>query len=362
MLPNGSRTDEGSQRVAAGVLNRSGPLSKARHVASSRSTDTDEGLTGRSMKRILFFGEELDHMQMVGQALERAGDTPLQVDFTSSADDLVAQCLAKGYEALLMLLPQPVARGFKVLEQLQRNLPALPIVVLGSGTEPDPDLASRFLLHGAQDFLDREHVDAQALYRALTFSSLRKQHVRSSSKIRGYEVNSDTGESLTKLPGRGEFKQRCAEVLRYCNARRQQVAILLVDLDGYSAVLRELGIEIADQVLKTVSERLRGLLPGTATLGHFGGPIFAVAVPDIGRSKNAVRVAHSIIGAISQPIVAEGRGIGVGCRVGISLAPRHGDELDTLLKNADQAMVLGTPIKRNEYRIFGATTSPSQES
>lgn len=302
------------------------------------------------VRRILICGDDHEDLLVIGQALEGISESPLVVDFTVTSSDVIANCMAKDYDALLMLLPEPVASGFKLLEQLQRNLPALPVVVLAPGS--DAELAARFLLHGAQDFLSRHHSDAHFIRRTLDHARFRKQHMLSSTRARGYEGSSSARDSITGLPSRAQFNKTVSEMLSYCDARGQQAGLFLVDLDGYSAVIRELGIGVGEQLLKTVSERMRGLLPSTATTAHFGGSIFAVAVPDIGGSKNAVRVARSVTGAVAQPVVVEGHGIGIGSRVGISLFPRHGQDLETLIRHADLAMVQDGSLKRNEFRIY----------
>jgi diguanylate cyclase (GGDEF)-like protein len=352
MLNNSSNTDQGSKRASAATIGAAltaAPTNPQR-VPESWKIQADKGLAGMGVRQILICGDDHEDLEVIGQALEGISESPLMVDFIVTSSDVIAHCLSKDYDALLMLLPEPAATGFKLLEQLQRNLPALPVVVLAPGS--DTEMAAHFLLQGAQDFLYRHVSDAHLIRRTLDHARFRKQHVLSSTSARGYDGSISARDSITGLPGRAQFCKTVSELLSYGDARGQQAALLLVDLDGYSAVIRELGVGIGEQLLKIVSERMRGLLPSSAMTAHFGGSIFAVAVPDIGGSKNAVRVARSITGAVAQPVVVEGHGIGIGSRVGISLFPRHGQDLDTLIRNADTAMVHDGSLKRNELRIF----------
>jgi diguanylate cyclase (GGDEF)-like protein len=62
-------------------------------------------------------------------------------------------------------------------------------------------------------------------------------------------------------------------------------------------------------------------------------------------------VALKIIEAVSQPYVLEGQTVSVTSSAGIGIYPIHGEDADTLMKCADQALYEAKRAGKNAYRI-----------
>jgi diguanylate cyclase (GGDEF)-like protein len=120
------------------------------------------------------------------------------------------------------------------------------------------------------------------------------------------------------------------------------LAVLLIDLDRFKDVNTHLGHSGGDELLVQVAERLRRIAPAGSSIARLGGDEFSVVVPVMIPGKQAEKDALSFGKAVRRALgsehVIEGETIAVGGSVGVALYPEHGDNLNTLLYNADAAM------------------------
>jgi diguanylate cyclase (GGDEF)-like protein len=146
-------------------------------------------------------------------------------------------------------------------------------------------------------------------------------------------------DSLTELPNRVLFNDRLDQALAY--ARRQdssRTAVLLLDLDRFKEVNDTLGHHQGDGLLREVGERLRGTLREADTIARLGGDEFALILPLVDDEAAAVRAAERLRAALAEPISLDGVQVQVDASIGIALYPDHGEDRETLVRQADVGM------------------------
>ncbi|HET9768240.1 MAG TPA: MASE1 domain-containing protein [Thermoanaerobaculia bacterium] len=122
--------------------------------------------------------------------------------------------------------------------------------------------------------------------------------------------------------------------------RAHLVALLCVDLDGFKPINDRLGHAAGDYVLREIALRLRGQVRETDTVARLGGDEFVLVLGEMSQAEEALRVAHSLLAAIREPLAWQGEELHVGGSVGVAFYPQHGDAPEALLARADQAMYL----------------------
>ncbi|UZE26085.1 diguanylate cyclase [Pseudomonas sp. B21-056] len=168
-------------------------------------------------------------------------------------------------------------------------------------------------------------------------------------------------DPVTGLYNRHYFKERLETAVAGVIHHATSCAVLFIDLDDFKIVNDTLGHETGDQLLILVAERLRSILRGDDVVCRIGGDEFAVILENGARAAQAKEVASSIVSTLSSPFVVDGRRIGVGASLGISLCPDHASDTATLLRNADIAMYHAKGTGKNNYHLYepkGTKASP----
>jgi diguanylate cyclase (GGDEF)-like protein/PAS domain S-box-containing protein len=171
-------------------------------------------------------------------------------------------------------------------------------------------------------------------------------------------------DPLTGLANR-ILLQRCLAQATSPDREAPDVAVLLLDLDGFKNVNDTYGHAIGDDVLRIVASRLSALSRPTDTLARTGGDEFVVLCPatDI---DGATRIATRIIAAVSEPIRLAGESVMLGASVGVAHHGAGAANPDVLLLEADAAMYTAKRAGRgrlavadDQTRAFTRSTRPT---
>lgn len=177
-------------------------------------------------------------------------------------------------------------------------------------------------------------------------------------------------DSLTSLPNRLLFKEQLSHALQAARREDRYVAILFLDLDNFKRVNDTLGHTIGDLLLQDVGARLAQSVRGedsvarnpsaqpNSTVARLGGDEFTVLLGRIAHSQDAAKVAQRILDSLTEPILVGGHELFVSASIGIAVYPFDGEEIETLLKNADAAMYHAKSDGRGRYHFY----SPSMNA
>lgn len=158
-------------------------------------------------------------------------------------------------------------------------------------------------------------------------------------------------DPLTGLPNRGLFDQRLRQALAGPISDRK-FALCFIDLDRFKLVNDSLGHEAGDAVLIEVAQRLSKLSRSDDTLARLAGDEFVILLSGSGDAEAAATIAHRILSALARPIRAAGQDIDIGASLGLALYPEDGENIETLLRNADAAMYAAKAAGRNTFRFY----------
>ncbi|MBF0191146.1 MAG: EAL domain-containing protein [Magnetococcales bacterium] len=163
------------------------------------------------------------------------------------------------------------------------------------------------------------------------------------------QANYDT---LTGLPNRSLFLDRLNRELIRARRANSRVALMFIDLDRFKWVNDTLGHAAGDDLLRQTSKRLLSCVRKSDTVARLGGDEFTVILPDMARGPFAERVAAEILSQLVKPFTLMGQEAFISGSVGVTVCPDDGQDLDTLLKNADTAMYRAKSDGRNAYRFY----------
>lgn len=142
-------------------------------------------------------------------------------------------------------------------------------------------------------------------------------------------------DSLSDLPNRLALHHHASTKTR----PGEELAIALIDLDGFKTVNDLYGHQVGDQVIKQVARMLRGLCSKDAMPYRLGGDEFAIGMAGPLAGTILEGMCHNLLEQLAQTIPVEDRRIAIGASVGLarsSLADRP--DSSELLRRADVAM------------------------
>jgi diguanylate cyclase (GGDEF)-like protein/PAS domain S-box-containing protein len=158
-------------------------------------------------------------------------------------------------------------------------------------------------------------------------------------------------DALTNLPNRTRFADRLEIALSQARTEGRHLAILFLDLDRFKVVNDSLGHKVGDLLLQKAANRLAQLIRGGDTLARLGGDEFIILLSRIDNDEDASRVAQKILQLFKKPFVLGDRELFVSASIGISIYPHHGEDRETLVKNADIAMYRAKQEGRDNFQV-----------
>jgi len=169
-------------------------------------------------------------------------------------------------------------------------------------------------------------------------------------------------DELTGLANRKHFEQRLGEALEEAERLDQKTGLLILDLDGFKAVNDTLGHPVGDNLLRATAERLKNSLREEDLLCRLAGDEFAVIVPVV-QDVSALRsLAERMLRLIEQPFRIDGQEIQIGCSIGMTIGPDNGEDVKTLIRNADFALYRAKGGGRRTWRFFDPKMAEDQRS
>ncbi|OIP13481.1 MAG: hypothetical protein AUK53_06375 [Betaproteobacteria bacterium CG2_30_59_46] len=156
-------------------------------------------------------------------------------------------------------------------------------------------------------------------------------------------------DALTGLPNRRLLEDRFEQALVRAKRNHRSLAVMFLDLDHFKQVNDTLGHDQGDELLKAVAQRLTASVRQEDTVSRLGGDEFVVVLPEITGVGDAEIVAQKIVEVIRSPVKLERQELHITTSVGLAVYPQDGEDIVSLMKNADSAMYRAKESGRDRY-------------
>ena len=159
-------------------------------------------------------------------------------------------------------------------------------------------------------------------------------------------------DGLTKIANRTTFTAALERELARSTRNGQPISLVMFDLDEFKQVNDEHGHQAGDEALRNVAQALALACRDLDTAARYGGEEFVVILPDCGPGRS-VQVAERLRAAVA----SAGAARALTASAGVASFPANAIDLETLIRAADDALLVSKRTGRN--RTTAATTSAS---
>ena len=180
----------------------------------------------------------------------------------------------------------------------------------------------------------------------------KSKELESANAKLGYYANHDI---LTGLSNRYFLYNNLEEILHIAKENDSSVAILFIDLDGFKEINNKFGHSIGDKLLTKVANNLQEFMGDNNFIARVGGDEFILVVKKFHKLSEVATIAENVIETVNQQYQFLPSGTEIGSSVGISLFPKHSNDIDELIDFADKAMYEVKKDIKNSFLFYEAS-------
>ncbi len=163
------------------------------------------------------------------------------------------------------------------------------------------------------------------------------------------QANFDT---LTGLPNRRMLRDRLEQEIKKNDRDGLQLAILFIDLDHFKEVNDTLGHDAGDLLLIEAARRIRHCVRDSDTVARMGGDEFTLVLSELHGGERLERILQNLLNTLSSLFQLGNEQVYVSASIGITMYPADATEVESLFKNADQALYVAKGAGRNRFSFF----------
>lgn len=166
-------------------------------------------------------------------------------------------------------------------------------------------------------------------------------------RIIDYLENFDSG---TDLPNKKALQNILKEMK---NIEEHFVSLVVIGLDEFRKVNEAYSWTFGDQLIVSISERLKSLIPEDAILFKLSGDEFAFILKE-NKLKNLMNVVEDVSLSFKKPFKVGEYDILIGSSIGISSYPFDTEEPTDLFRFATNAMIHCKDVHKGRYEFYSA--------
>jgi diguanylate cyclase (GGDEF)-like protein len=230
-----------------------------------------------------------------------------------------------------------------------------PVILLTGEGDREVDVAAMKL--GATAYLLKDRIEPEQLERTIRYALNQKRSEREILELAHHDA-------LTGLPNRLLFNDRLSRAIAHAARFHHRLAVLFLDLDDFKQVNDTLGHAAGDQLLQDVAERLSRCVRLTDSvarqaefrpaMGRLGGDEFILLLTNIDHVDSVAMVAQRVLREVGKVLCELPGSISTSTSIGIALYPDDGEDVETLINNADTAMYHAKRRGKGVFRFYNS--------
>ena len=363
------------------------PRRGAEHTAIDHLLDEKQSSANAGRARLLIVDDVRENREILRRRFERHGFLATEACGGIAALDLIER---ETFDLVLLDIMMPDIAGLEVLAHIRSKYSpgSLPVIMVTAKSQSEDIVEA--LNRGANDYITKPVDFSIALARVITqldrkraeekihhmneelsrvnealecrvadrTKDLVQANVQLRSEMEERERSQATiahlahHDALTGLGNRLLFDKQLGDAVVHRHRHGGDLAVLLIDLDGFKAINDTLGHGTGDSVLKHLACRLRNAIREGDKIGRLGGDEFVIIQFGNEQPKEATALATRLIELVREPFTIDNQKLVIGASIGIAVAGGDYQGAEQLLRAADLAMYRAKADGRGRFRFF----------
>ncbi|MEK4906704.1 sensor domain-containing protein [Niallia sp. FSL M8-0099] len=158
-------------------------------------------------------------------------------------------------------------------------------------------------------------------------------------------------DQLTGLYNRRALMEDINLEIKRAETEQAAFALMTIDLDRFKYINDTFGHIVGDQILVKVAERLLEFNNYKCHVYRQGGDEFNILLSQTNR-KEAASNAQQILSTFANSFYLDSQEYYISPSIGISMYPQDGEDIETLIKNADEALFRVKERGKAHYQFY----------
>ena len=158
-------------------------------------------------------------------------------------------------------------------------------------------------------------------------------------------------DSLTNLPNREKFKFDFNEIIKDAD-KLSCIGVAYMDIDNFKLVNDSMGHDAGDELLLFISNSIKNVIGEKATTYRFGGDEFVLLFHKQHKTEEINRLLNEVIDSIRIPWYYMEQEFVVSASSGLAIYPEHGNNFETIMRNADTALAYAKESGKNKFLVY----------
>jgi len=159
-------------------------------------------------------------------------------------------------------------------------------------------------------------------------------------------------DSLTDLPNKNLLVEKMQASMDKASRLNENMVTLFLNIENFKTINQTFGYSFGDKLLQMLSERMCSKLRDYDTVARFSGDEFVLVFDNIADDLAAGTIASRVAGLFEESFKLDGHELYLSVNLGLSFFPSHGNDVKTLLKHANLAMIKSGEDKSVKFQIF----------
>jgi two-component system cell cycle response regulator len=294
--------------------------------------------------KILVCDDDPADRKLVRAYLQRTTDREIVLLEAGGVDE-IQNALDKGrIDLVLMDIQMPGKSGMEWLVEMVEKQTAPVVMLTGSGSE---EIAVQSIQGGAVGYLPKSSLSREKLEKTIDAALEKWKRMRQGKADQEELERLANVDALTGLDNRRAILHRLDEQLKYANRYKEELSLVMVDMDYFKGVNDRYGHITGDDVLVGVATLIRQNIRDADAAGRYGGEEFMIILPKTDLSS-AFHAAERIRKVIETADMSDSAGSVFGITVSQGVAShKPGEGRESLISRADSALYAAKANGRN---------------